>query len=260
MSVKAVKLEELVDYCDGYLGTGEVVDWDGAKNGLQVENVSGEVKKIGAAVDANVLTFRAAVDAGVDFLLVHHGLFWGEVVPLTGVNFEKVRLLLENGVALYGSHLPLDLHDEVGNNVILAGKLGVEDLELFGEAKGQLVGRVGNLKESVGMEDFVKRVESILGGACRVLAGGGMEREVRRVAVVTGGAADSMELAREAGADVFLTGEGAHHTFGLAHEAGMNVIYGGHYATEVFGVKALAEHLAGRFGLGWEFLDVPSGL
>jgi dinuclear metal center YbgI/SA1388 family protein len=248
-------LKELVAYLDSYLRVAEIGDYEEALNGLQLVN-SGSVTRLAAAVDACQAVIDGAAAQGADLLLVHHGLFWRGLEPLTGRHGARVRSMIRSDIALYSAHLPLDLHPEVGNNAVLARMLGLAELEPFGEAKGQAIGLCGNVNLSVA--EFAASVASSLAVEPRVIAAG--PDTVRRVGVVTGGGGSMIEQAREAGLDTYLTGEGAHHTYFDAEEWGLNVIYAGHYATETVGVKALAEHLERQFGLPWEFVHHPTGL
>lgn len=250
-----MRLEELCAYLDGYLRIGEVPDYPGALNGLQVEN-GGEATRVAVAVDAAQATVDAAVRAGADFLLVHHGLFWDGNRPVTGRRFRRLRTLLEGGVAVYGAHLPLDVHPDVGNNAVLARELGMEPLGTFGDYKGYPLGVWGELDLS--REALCARLDELLGGRVTMVPGG--PERVRRVGVITGGAGSMVPAAQAARLDAFVTGEGAHHNYFDAEEGGINLFLGGHYATETWGVRALAAHLEERFGLPWTFLDHPTGL
>jgi dinuclear metal center YbgI/SA1388 family protein len=250
-----VELRELREYLDAYLRIGEVPDYSGALNGLQVEGTR-PVRRVAAAVDAAQATVDAAVAGGADLLLVHHGLFWDGNVPVTGRRYRRLRPLLEAGVAVYGAHLPLDVHPEVGNNAVLARALGIEPRGTFGDYKGWPLGVWGELE--IRREALAARLDETLGGRVKVVPGG--PERVRRVGVVTGGAGSMTAAAAQAGLDAFITGEGAHHNFFDAEEGGINLFLGGHYATEVWGVRALARHLEERFGLEWFFIDHPTGL
>lgn len=245
----------MVDYADRLLKTEEFNDWDGAVNGLQVEN-RGKVHRIAAAVDASLATLKMAVTAEADLLVVHHGLFWSETRPWTGKRAEMIRLLVEKDVAVYSSHLPLDAHPRVGNNAQLCKALGFTRLKPFFFERGRHLGL--RTEKKISREDLLRSVERAVGAKPTLLPGGG--EVCRRIGVVTGGAGNDLKIAARDGIDTFITGEGAHWTFALAEDLGINVIYGGHYATETFGVKALAADLSARFGLPWSFLDHPSGL
>ncbi len=249
------KLTDITRYCDEFLRIAECGDWSNALNGVQVEN-SGKVTKIGAAVDASTRTFTAAADAGVDLLIVHHGLFWPGVQAITGAFRRQIAFLLERDIAVYSAHLPLDVHPLVGNNAQLATSLGLENPEPFLAMKGQLA---GVKSRSVLLRDeLLRRLEQSLGGPVK-LAGTG-PTVTGNIGIVSGnGGPEIYNVARE-GIDTFITGEAPHWAAVAAEELGVNLLLGGHYATETFGVKALAAHLAGRFALPWKFVDAPTGL
>jgi len=248
-------LPKIVRYCDGLLRVKELQDYDGAANGLQVENW-GTVTRLAAAVDASLATVKLAAAAGADLLLVHHGLFWGPSHPWTGKRHELLRCLFENNLAVYSSHLPLDAHPKVGNNAQLCAALGLKQLRPFFFDHGQFIGFQSQVK--ISRTDLARRLQRATGVKPVVLPGG--PQTCRRIGVVTGGAGGELKKAADEGVDTFITGEGPHWTYALAEELGVNVLYGGHYATETFGVKALAAHLSRRFKVPWAFLDHPTGL
>ena len=250
-----MRLEELVRYADAYLRVREVADDRHALNGLQVEN-GGEVRRIAAAVDACQATIVAAAERGADLLLVHHGLFWSGLEPLTGRTYRRVSALLGRGIALYSAHLPLDRHPEVGNNVLLVRALGMEPCGEFGEYLGAPLGAWG--ESAIGRDGLRDRLRDALGSEVKLLAGG--PERCRRIGVITGAAGGYVRQARDAGLDTLVTGEAHHWTYFDAEEYGVNVLLAGHYATETLGVQALAKHLAERFQLPWSFLDHPTGL
>lgn len=250
-----VPLSTLVRFCDRRLRPDEFQDWDGAVNGLQVEN-RGTVRRLAAAVDASGATIRMAIAARADLLLVHHGLFWGSSHPWTGKRYEMLRLLLDHNLAVYSSHLPLDAHPAIGNNARLCAALGLRHRMPFFFAKGRYLGFRSEMR--IPRTTLAERLSDAVGRKAIVLPGG--PAICRRIGVVTGGAGNELRLAAQEGVDTFITGEGSHWTFGLAEELGINMLYGGHYATETFGVKALAALLAKAFKLPWVFLDHPSGL
>ncbi len=250
-----VSTAELTHFLDGFLRVVEVPDAATALNGLQVEN-GGVVRRIAAAVDASERAIEEAVARGCDLLLVHHGLFWDGNAPVTGRRYRKLRKLLSEDVAVYASHIPLDLHPEVGNNVVLARALGIDVAGSFGEYRGVEIGCWGVLE--LRREALAARLDELLGGRVRMLPGG--PERVTRVGVITGAGGDMIGAAIRAGLDAYVTGEGPHHTYFDAVEGGINVYFGGHYATETWGVRALAERVSQEFGLPWEFIDQPTGL
>jgi dinuclear metal center YbgI/SA1388 family protein len=250
-----VPLKTIVAHCDKILRTRETGDYDGAANGLQVEN-SGAVTKIAAAVDASFATVKLAIAAKADLLIVHHGLFWTSRRPWTGKNHELLKLLIENNLAIYSSHLPLDAHPKLGNNAQLCATLGLKSLKPFFTSHGQAIGFKSQTK--ISRNELATKLERATGAKPKIIPGG--KTICEKIGVVTGGAGAELKLAVAEGVDTFVTGEGAHWTYALAEELGLNVFYGGHYATETFGVKALALHLSKKFKLPWEFLDHPTGL
>ncbi len=248
-------LEKICKYSDKFLNHSHINDWSAAKNGLQLSN-NGKVSKIASAVDCNLLTIRAAIECNADLLLVHHGLFWSDITPLTGSNLRKIKLAIDANLAIYSSHLPLDLHPQIGNNYLLANGLGLNNLSLFFEEKGSKIGLCANC--SINRDEFVIRLRKLIGIEPHLIPAG--PKIIKKIGIVTGGAGNDIAKAAAEGIDTFLTGEGAHWTFGLAYDLGINVIYGGHYATETFGVQALGKLLARKFSLKYSFIDMPSGL
>jgi dinuclear metal center YbgI/SA1388 family protein len=248
-------LQDMVEYLDAYLRTSEVPDDSNALNGLQVEN-GGQVRRVAGAVDASAYAIGEAARRGCDLLLVHHGLFWDGNHPVAGRRYRRLKQLLQHDIAVYSAHLPLDVHDEVGNNVLLAAALGVELEGTFASYHGVEVGRWGRL--DVSRDELHARLQAVLGGPVLAMCHG--PARIGTVGVLTGGGGSMINAARAAGLDAYITGEGAHHTYFDAEEGGINVFYGGHYATETWGVRALGEHLAERYGLAFEFIDHPTGL
>lgn len=248
-------LPQVTAWLDRTLRTAEVGDYPGAWNGLQVEN-SGAVTRVAAAVDACEAVIDEAAARGANLLLVHHGLFWPGVQPIAGAMYRKLKTALAHDLAIYSSHLPLDLHPTLGNNALLCRALGFRKCVPFFSAKGQLIGLKTNLALSLGT--LAARLEKALGSAPHIAPGG--PATTRCIGVVTGGAGGEIARAAAAGVDTFITGEGPHHSYTLAEETGVNLFYGGHYATETFGVKALAATVAKRFRVPWEFIDHPTGL
>jgi dinuclear metal center YbgI/SA1388 family protein len=247
-------LSDISEFIDALLDTKNVPDSANALNGLQISN-GGEVTRIGAAVDAGEATVIAAAAAGIDLLLVHHGLFWAGLQPLTGALYRKVTLAVRANMAVYSAHLPLDVHPTLGNNALLAEAIGMVATEPFFFEKGRCLGLKGAVL--VSREELVTRVESAVAGPVKVF---GQRKAIGVVGVVTGGAGAEIYKAAAEGVDTFITGEGPHWAAIAAEELGVNLILAGHYATETFGVKALAARVAGEFGVPWQFIDHPTGL
>ena len=248
-------LRRIVDYTNDFLHIREIGDWDNALNGLQIEN-SGDVTKIGASVDASTRVLAAAVKQNVDLVIVHHGLFWQGLQPVTGALRRQLQLAFENNIALYSAHLPLDLHSEVGNNAQLAAALGLTSIQPFFEEKGQLVGV--KARASLPRNEVDRKLQKALAGPVKAFMFG--PRKTGTIGIITGGAGSEIYKIAQEGIDTFITGEAPHWAAVAADELGMNLLLGGHYATEVFGVKALAVHLSKRFKIPWTFIDCPTGL
>jgi dinuclear metal center YbgI/SA1388 family protein len=261
-----VPLEQIAAYVDQYLRLGDIPDEANAVNGLQVSN-TGAIGSIVAAVDASQATIDGVI-AGLEdgpappLLLVHHGLLWDGNVPVTGRRYRRLMALLDHDVPVYAAHIPLDVHPEVGNNAVLAERLGIRVEGWFGNYRGIPMGVWGQAPSMLSTREAVAeeldRVLHTVKGSSTLIAGG--PARPSRIGIITGAAGNMIMQARDAGIDTFITGEGPHHTYFDAMEGGLNLVYAGHYATETLGVQALASHLAERFDLEWEFHDHPTGL
>jgi dinuclear metal center YbgI/SA1388 family protein len=260
-----MKLSTLATRLDDRLRTDAYADLDASANGLQIgpggdaaSNADREVRTVAVAVDAAVATAEAAADRGTDCLIAHHGLSWGGIERVTGQAYERVAALIENDLALYVSHLPLDGHPELGNAAGLADLLELDDREPFGELGGEHIGRRGRCdpRDPEQVRTVLERLDT--GGSAVDHLDFGPD-EITDVAVVTGGGADWFGEARREGVDAFVTGEGKGKLYHEAREAGVHVYLAGHYATETSGVRALAE-LVESWGLATTFVDHPTGL
>ncbi|HSR14996.1 MAG TPA: Nif3-like dinuclear metal center hexameric protein [Gemmatimonadales bacterium] len=262
----ATNLDQIVSYLDQYLRIADLPDSGTAVNGLQVAN-TGTIGRVVAAVDISQAAINDIVTRrkhrvatgsteAPPLVLVHHGLFWDGSYAVTGRRYRRLKALLDADIAVYGAHIPLDVHPEVGNNAVLARELELADPFPFGDYKGVLLGIGGD--RAMPRADLAGWLERRLKTSVRLIPGG--PETTRRIGVITGAAGSMILAARDAGCDTFVTGEGAHHTFFDAMEFGVNVLYAGHYATEQVGVEALARHLSERFGLPWEFVDHPTGM
>jgi dinuclear metal center YbgI/SA1388 family protein len=226
-------------------------------NGLQVPGAA-DVQTVVTGVTAQRALVERAVAERAELVLVHHGLFWDfQPTGLTPVLAERLRPLFKHDIALAGYHLPLDAHPEVGNNAILAERLGCERHEPFGIVRGRPIGRAGTFPgEGVAAGELFERVHEVTGRTPTVFDAG--PEPVRRIGIVSGGGADRLQEAVDAGLDAFLTGEPREHVMADAREAGIHFIAAGHYATETFGVRALGDWLAARFGLRHVWVDIPN--
>jgi len=246
---------DIAQYADEYLRITEIEDWPNALNGLQLEN-SGTVRKIAAAVDVSTRVLEAAAKAGANLLIVHHGMFWPGLRPVTKGLHRQLKTALAHDIAIYSAHLPLDLHPEVGNNILLMRALGVENSEPFFREKGSLLGQRALV--NVPVSEMAARLEKVVGGAVKQINAGA--KSAGQVGVITGAAGGEIERIAAEGIETFITGEAPHWTAVAAEEFGINLLLGGHYATETFGVKALAARLSKRFKISYTFIDCPTGL
>jgi len=248
-------LSDIVSYTDEFLRVREIGDWENALNGLQIEN-SGRVTRIGSAVDVSTRVLTEARKKDIDFLIVHHGLFWPGLQPVTRFLRRQLQLAFETDMALYSAHLPLDVHPKVGNNAQLVAALGLKSAQSFLEEKGQPVGL--KICVSISPNELVRKLRKTLNGPVKVFDFG--PKQTRAIGVITGAAGSEIYRVAEEDIDTFITGEAPHWAAVAAEELGMNLLLGGHYATEVFGVKALAAHLSKRFRVPWDFINCPTGL
>lgn len=243
-------LNQLVTYCDRRVRVREIADFPGALNGLQVAN-SGKVTKIGAAVDAGLGSFALAAAAGVDFLIVHHGMFWDGAQPVTGTQRARLKTLFDADCAVYSSHLPLDAHSQIGNNALIARALGLKVSDWAIPYQGTPIAAVvGKSPPRTILK--VKLAKLFPRGMTAIEFG---PAQPRKVAIISGSASSCVAQLVPAGIDTLITGELKQSAFNAAQEAGLNLYICGHYATEVFGVCALAKECAARFHVPWEFLD-----
>jgi dinuclear metal center YbgI/SA1388 family protein len=247
---------DIVSYLDSYLQIDEIEDY--GPQGLQVETDNETAQRIALAVDAAPPVIAAAAEWNADMLLVHHGVLWRDVERIAGPLGERVRSLMQGGVNLYAAHLPLDAHQEVGNNAVLAQMFGIEIADWWFAPKGTPLGVIGTATAVTGRDQFVAQIEKRLNTEARLLPHG--PDPIHTVAIVSGFGAGQAAEARALGADTFLTGETSHANYWDAADYEMNIIYAGHYATETVGVQALGRHLAEKFGVAIRFFDFPTGM
>lgn len=247
--------DEIVSFCDELLAIDRFDDY--GPNGLQVPGEP-EVSALATGVTANREFLAAAVAAGAELAIVHHGLFFGDQPrALSEQMAERLRIVLGANLSVAAYHLPLDAHPEIGNNALLCRELGLEPGdEPFGEVKGERIGMIARSPEGIGAGELVSRVAALLGREPLVFDAG--PETVRSVGIVTGGGSRIVAEAAALGLDAFITGEPSEHVMGDAREAGIHFIAAGHYATETFGVRRLGELVAERFGVEHRFIDVPN--
>ena len=254
-------LATIAGYLDGLLEHSAIPDYPGAVNGVQLAN-SGPIRRIAASVDISKRVIDAAAADGANLLIVHHGMFWGGVQPIIGAAYDRIRTLVTHDMAVYSSHLPLDAHSSLGNNVLLARALGLEPAGGFARYKTVDVGVRG--ETDLETDELRRRAEAFAhrhGGGVRSTTIPSGHR-TRRWGICTGAGASTETLleAQSLALDTLIVGEGPHHTAVAAGDAGLVIIYAGHYATETLGVNAVAEHLTATFGIPSTFIAAPTGL
>ena len=244
-------LDELLRHCDAELQSQRFQDY--CPNGLQVQGKP-RVARLAAAVTANQSVLDAAVSWGADALLVHHGYFWrGEDAAIVGMKRRRIATLLGAELSLIAYHLPLDAHPTLGNNAQWGRRLGIGEHAPLDPENPGAVGNVGSLAEARRLAALVDDVVALTDRHPLLI--GDPERRVQRIAWCTGAAQGYIEKAAAAGADLYISGEISEPTVHAARELGIAYLAAGHHATERYGVQALAESLAGRFGLEWRFID-----
>ena len=246
-----MRLTQLNEFCRDYLRIDDFKDY--CPNGLQVEACN-EVRHVVSGVTASLALIEAAIEAGADTLIVHHGYFWkGESACLTGMKGRRVRQLIKNNINLLAFHLPLDAHPEVGNNVQLARVMDWTTKDSFGEQDIVFEGSIGTPRTLV---QFAEDLNLKLGVSALAIAGG--DHPIERIAWCTGAAQDFIEIAAARGVDAFVSGEVSEPTFHTAREMGIHYLAAGHHATERYGIQALGELIATRFDVTHQFIDIPN--
>jgi dinuclear metal center YbgI/SA1388 family protein len=246
-----MQLKQLSDFCNDYLKVDDFNDY--CPNGLQVE-ANPEVAHIVCGVTASQALIEAAIAAGADTLLVHHGYFWkGESQPISGIKGKRIASLIRNNINLLAYHLPLDAHPEVGNNVQLAQVMGWR-LARSGGEQGLLF--EGSLPEPLSLEQLAQQIDARLDTRALAISGG--DHVIERIAWCSGAAQGFIEAAAVAGVDAFVSGEVSEPTFHLAREMGIHYIAAGHHATERYGVQALGREIGRRFAVQQQYIDIPN--
>ncbi|BBM88866.1 hypothetical protein COTS27_00553 [Spirochaetota bacterium] len=268
MKMKQCSLQALEEYLHA------TFNWevhDQALNGIQIANERG-VSKLGVGVDFCDDLISAAEKAGCDALLVHHGLYWGRVEALVARKYRLVKRMMANDTALIALHLPLDLHPVLGNNIGLIEALDLVHSGNFGDYKGNAIlfearikrdsnRKSSNLEQkyaSIDFKDLCTRYKSRIGSPLMTLQA--HDRSVERIGICSGGGLFGVDMAYQHGCDTYITGDANHIAYHQAKELPINLICGGHYYTETFGVNRLAAALQKKFGLTYQFFDLPTHL
>jgi dinuclear metal center YbgI/SA1388 family protein len=242
---------EITQYINDFLAIDTFKDY--APNGLQVEGKA-DINKIVTGVTANMALIEAAVEAQADMIIVHHGYFWlNEDQRIIGMKKRRIQCLLKNDINLLGYHLPLDAHAELGNNAQLAKKLGIHIDGLAG--KGDLMA-YGSFDDAMTAEALAGLIDQQLDRAPLLV--GPLNKSIKKIAWCTGAAQSYIQHAIDIGADAFISGEISEQTTHIANENGIVYVSAGHHATERYGVMALGEHLAEKFQIAHQFIDIAN--
>ena len=252
-------LRELNQYFNDILKPQDFLP-DPSKNGIQVENsnLDKEIHKVAFAVDAALETILRAKETGADVLVVHHGIFWNDAFTLTGSAYKKIKALMDNDIALYAAHIPLDANKEVGNNYGLANRLGLQNQEEFGFWRGMGIGVKGNFESPLSIDQVISKLFVDNQKPFVVLPFG--KKEISTVGIISGGASHDVYQAIEQNLDLYITGEIGHDNYHQCLENKINFIAGGHYQTETVGVNLLMKKLKEEKNIDTVFIDVPTGL
>ena len=253
-----MKIMDFDKWCRSFLAIDLMSGKDSSLNGLQIGDFGRTLNKIAFAVDACLETFSRAADEKADLLFVHHGLFWGRPMAVTGPMYKRFETLINNGIALYAAHLPLDMHAEFGNNAVLADILGLTDRKEFGEYKGSFIGVEGVFETPLGRDEVVRKLFGGWEDSIKSLPFG--PEKISSVGIISGGAPREVSEAIDKGLDLYITGDASHEIYHQCMESGINVIFGGHYLTETTGVQAVQKKVQKELGLDTVFIDVPTGL
>jgi dinuclear metal center YbgI/SA1388 family protein len=244
------QIKDLIDHLDRLLEAEEFKDY--GPNGLQVPG-SDDVQTVVTGVSANGPLIDAAVDAGADLILVHHGLYWrGDPQQITPLLHRRLKPLLAHDIGLAAYHLPLDAHLEHGNNALLAQRLGGVNPRRFAG-----IGVAVDFDRPLTVEELTHRVVDAVDGRPPLVIPAGPEA-INNIGIVSGAATDDVLTALDAGLDAFLTGEPAERAFSIANDAGIHFVAAGHHATETLGVRRLGDLLAREFGVRHIYVDVPN--
>jgi dinuclear metal center YbgI/SA1388 family protein len=246
--------DRIIRFLDELLQPGSIPDF--GPQGLLVEGKE-EVAKVAVGVTPSIALFERAIESGADLVLCHHGMFLDHAPRVVkGPLKRRLQLLLEHGITLLSYHLVLDAHEEHGNNALIARRLGLKDVQPFGEYRGAMIGRKGRFDPALSAEAFADLLRATFGGDPLIFGFGA--DPISTLGVISGGAVSDFSAAIEDELDAYLTGEVREHVQEMAREEGVTYVAAGHYRTETFGVISLAERLEREFGLPWEFIDIPN--
>jgi len=249
------KLSVIQSYLDDELRINQISD--ACANGLEVDGKE-NIEKIVFMVDASEEGFRYALDKNADMVIVHHGLFFGNIKKINGSLYKRIKILVNNNISLYAAHLPLDIHPIFGNNVQIANILGLKNIRqiTIGNYTDLLV--IGELEYDTSLSSFLDLIRQKINPDPQVLSFG--NKKISKVGIISGSGSEAIEITAQYGADLFLTGEPKLSAYHIAKESAINIVFAGHYYTEVFGLKSLMENLIQKFNISAEFIDIPTSI
>lgn len=249
-----VTAAQVARFCDRLTNRQAIADFEGSRNGLQHKGTR-PVRKVGAAVDAGAKVFAEAARRGVDFLIVHHGIYWRPVSPEREVRVLRKAALRKSGLSLYSSHLPLDAHPAIGNNALIAADLGLKVVDWFVDYEGL---PIACICKGIPLATLRRRLKASYPQTYKGIEFG--SARPKKIAILSGSGRSALGHLKAEGCDTLITGELREEHFNEAHEQGWNLYPCGHYATETWGVKALAAAVAAEFGVKWEFIATGNPL
>jgi len=246
-------LTVIESYLDDELKINQISD--ACSNGLEVGGKE-IVKKIIFMVDASEEGFKLAVDKQADMIIVHHGLFFGNIKKINGNLYKRIKVLIDNEISLYAAHLPLDIHCQFGNNVQIAGILGLHNIRQISVGGYTDLLVIGELDHETDIEIFLNLIKEKINPDSRILSFG--NNTVKKIGIISGSGSEAIEVSAQLGADLFLTGEPKLAAYHNAKESEINIVFAGHYYTEVFGLRSLMNHIVNKFQVTAEFIDIPT--
>ncbi len=250
-------LYELTGYLNKYLEIEKFQD--AALNGLQIEGER-EITKAGFSVDFSLEAAQLAAENNCQILICHHGIYWPSIGPITANTKERIKIMLDAGLSLYASHLPLDVHPDVGNNARIAESLDAKIIAPFALYHGQKIGYVVELPDITTPEELTSQIDALLNAKSLLIKAITGKERVKIAGIISGAAARQIHDAADLGLDIFITGEPSHSEYNFVRENKTHMICAGHYASETPGIKSLEKHIKEMFNLETIFFDLPTGL
>lgn len=254
-----MKIKTIIDFLDNILKPNQFFGIDLSMNGVQVGQTNQEVKGICFAVDVCFDSIEQTIKNGANLLVVHHGLFWGQPIPVINIHYDRIKALIDNNITLYACHLPLDAHKEFGNNIQIAKTLRLNNIESFLDCSGINIGYKGTLPEELTADEIANEIANVSSGCLKQILNFGKEK-IQTIGICSGSASSDVKQAIDLGLDAFVSGDCKHEIYHLCKEHKMNLIGLGHYCTETFGVKALKYLINDTYKINTTFIDIPTML